>query len=234
MSVGTIATQDVDVMVRVPPSGNVVVNVSATGLVVATWPVVIVLSILAEVEVSSAGEEEEDFEEALESLFDDAGGGFEGEVVVKKEVVSSFGNVLEEDTGVSLKEEDSERISCLVEDVPEGVDSGLLVVVGELAGVELGGVGVEGAWVVVDGEVVGGSGVLVDDGVDGGLVVDDGVVVGGCCFDVVEGTGVVDVGFSEVALDPPCSVDAATVPADVALVGEASARFPRKARAAFM
>lgn len=152
----------------------------------------------------------------------------------KKEVVSSFGNVLEEDTGVSLKEEDSETISCLVEDVPEGVDSGLLVVVGELAGVELGAVGVEGACVVVDGEVVGGSGVLVDDGVDGGLVVDDGVVVGGCWFDVVEVTGVVDVGFSEVVPDPPCSVDAATVPADVALVGEASARFPRKARAAFM
>lgn len=42
LSVGTIATQDVDVMVRVPPSGKVVVMVSATGLVVATRPVVIV------------------------------------------------------------------------------------------------------------------------------------------------------------------------------------------------
>lgn len=60
MSVGTIATQDVDVMVRVPPSGNVVVMVSATGLVVATRPVVIVFSILADVEVSSAAEDEED------------------------------------------------------------------------------------------------------------------------------------------------------------------------------
>lgn len=62
----------------------------------------------------------------------------------KEEEASSFGNVLEEDTGATLEEEDSETISCLIEDVPEEVDSGLVEVAGVLDGVELGVVDDEG------------------------------------------------------------------------------------------
>lgn len=54
-SVGTTATHEVDVIVRVPPLGRVVVITWATGMLVATRPVVIVFSNLLE-EVGATSE----------------------------------------------------------------------------------------------------------------------------------------------------------------------------------
>lgn len=85
----------------------------------------------------------------------------------EKEERSSFGNILEEDTGDTLEEEDSETVSCLVEDVPEGVDSGAWEVVEVLAGVGLGKVELVGlAGGITDGEGVDDSGVLVGEGME--------------------------------------------------------------------
>uniref|UniRef100_A0A1Y1N0I7 Secreted protein n=1 Tax=Photinus pyralis TaxID=7054 RepID=A0A1Y1N0I7_PHOPY len=117
-----------------------------TGLVVATRPVVIVFSILLEVEAAS-GEDD---------AVDTAGA---------EDLGVSRG--VEEDTGVTLEEEDSETVSCLVEDVPEGVDSGAWEVVEGLAGVGLGEVelvGLTGG--IMDGEGVDGSGVLAGEGTE--------------------------------------------------------------------
>lgn len=85
----------------------------------------------------------------------------------EKEERSSFGNILEEDTGDTLEEEDSETVSCLVEDVPEGVDPGAWEVVEVLAGVGLGKVELVGlAGGITDGEGVDDSGVLVGEGME--------------------------------------------------------------------
>lgn len=54
-SVGTTATHEVDVIVRVPPLGRVVVITWGTGLLVATRPAVIVFSNLLE-EVGATSE----------------------------------------------------------------------------------------------------------------------------------------------------------------------------------
>lgn len=67
------------------------------------------------------------------------------EVAEGEDEDSTVGNLLEEDTGDTLEEEDSETVSCLVEDVPEEEVSGFWVVV-DVVRVELGVVEVvEGA-----------------------------------------------------------------------------------------
>lgn len=53
LPVGTTATHEVEVIVRVPPSSKVVVQISATGKLVETRPVVIVLRKLVDVEITS-------------------------------------------------------------------------------------------------------------------------------------------------------------------------------------